>query len=49
MPFELFNSSEVLLALWTPRLHDFVLLAHERIQIVAQYFLPQSAFFSNVK
>ena len=39
MPFELFNCPEVFLACRTPGLHDVVFLAHERIQIVALYFV----------
>jgi hypothetical protein len=38
MPFELLHGSEVLLARRTTGLYDLVLLAHERIQIVALYF-----------
>jgi hypothetical protein len=42
MPFKLFNSSEVFLARRTPGLHNPVFRVHERIQIVAKYFLPKS-------
>ena|ERR1700730_5255844 len=43
MPFKLFNCPEVLLARRTTGLHDLVLRAHERIQIVALYFFSYSA------
>jgi hypothetical protein len=41
MPFKLLHSSKMLSACRAAGLHDLV-RAHERIQIVAQYFFPKS-------
>jgi hypothetical protein len=43
VPLKLFHGPEVLLACRTAGLNDFVLWAHERIQIVAQYFFSERA------
>jgi hypothetical protein len=43
VPLKLFHGSEVFLACRTAGLNDFVLWAHERIQIVAQYFFSERA------
>jgi hypothetical protein len=40
---KLFHRPEVLLARRTPGLHDLVLCAHERIQVVALYFFSDRA------
>jgi hypothetical protein len=37
--FELLNGPKMALAKWASGLHDLVLPAHKRIQIVAQYFV----------